>query len=270
MLLDGNKEAQKILSDIKIKIEKDRVKPNLAITRTQQTPPQITFTNSKKKTAEELGLECSIIDAGNNYSTEQLMELITKISKEYNGILVQMPFPEGIDRYKVLNTVPYEKDVEGLGRCRMGELEQKVTEIYSPVAKAAFHAIKIGLDGKSLEGKTATIVGNSYLLGRPLTQVLGHLGASVSVCDIYTEDLGAYTKNADIVISGTGQIDLIQPEMVKEGVIAIDTGYEVDSEGKRRGDMSQEISEKASLFTPVPGGIGPLTVAFIFDNLLKL
>lgn len=270
-MFNGKKKAQKILNVIKQKVSKTKVKPVLSIVRTGNDPSQLKFTEIKSKTAESLGIDCIIQEYPQDATTEELIELIANISDTATGILVQLPLPKQMDTFKVLNSIPYEKDVEGLSKERVGELLQDIPEIYSPVAKAIVETMKNALEitKQNIQTVNITILGEGFLIGEPVFNVLRKMKATVSLCNPKTSNIKDTLRNADIIISGVGKPNFIKIKDVKTGAILIDAGFEFVS-NKIYGDIDPSTKEKASFYTPVPGGIGPLTVAYIFDNLLKL
>ncbi|MBN1618443.1 bifunctional 5,10-methylenetetrahydrofolate dehydrogenase/5,10-methenyltetrahydrofolate cyclohydrolase [Candidatus Dojkabacteria bacterium] len=271
-IFNGEKKAQEIYKDLEHRIKKLKHIPSLAIIRASTKENTKVFTNMKKKRAAKLGIKCDIFDVSENFNKSKIVEAINSAAQKYTGILVQLPLPTSIDRYEILNLIPREKDVEGLGSTRFGESMQKEVEIYSPMAKGIFDTIKEAAQQLKLQlkGKYAVIVGNSYLTGKPVSQILINLGCTVTICDINTNDISKFTKNADIIISSTGQEHIIQPDMVKNNVIAIDGGYEKRKNGEPYGDIHPDVVTKAAFFTPVPGGVSALTIAYIFKNLIIL
>lgn len=279
ILYDGKKEAERLNKKTAEDISKLKVTPSLGIILTQNEPSQIRFTKYKQKAAQALGIKCNIIQADNHKSTDDFIKVINETAAGFTGVLIQLPLPSHIDKFKVLNAIPYDKDVEGLSRNRVGELGQSTPDIYSPAAMAVVAAIDstIATNGiapidstTSLKGKEVVIVGNSYLIGQPVSQVLYRKGATITLCGRRTQNLMAHTQKADILVSCTGNAGLISTEMVKPGAIIIDAGFEIDSSGQIKGDVNPAVVKTSSFFTPVPGGIGPMTIAYIYQNLIIL
>ena len=271
-IFDGKTESKNILDKVRKSLETSGNKSSLGIIHAGTSAKQAVFTKLKKDIAESLGIHCEIFSEKESAITEELTTKIADIASKFDGVLVQLPLPAQIDRYAILNSIPYEKDVEGLCSRRMGEVCQTETKIYSPVAKAVCWTLEKAVQQVKLP-KTSNhcvIIGNSYLVGRPLGQVLSRAGYTVTICDTEAENLNKYTQNADILVSCTGIKNLIKPDMVKDGVIAIDVGFDLDKTNRIFADMDPNIAEKSAFFSPVPGGIGPLTIAFIFENLIAL
>jgi methylenetetrahydrofolate dehydrogenase (NADP+)/methenyltetrahydrofolate cyclohydrolase len=271
-IFDGKEKAEKLNRQTASEINDLNLEPSLAIIRTLNTEGQIRFTNMKKEIAAQLGIKCEIVDITEEPSNERLIALIQKHSQNFKGILVQLPLHNNLEKITILNSIPYKNDVEGFSKCRIGESIQTIPSIYSPVAMAIVDALKKALEDTSLtpKGLKATLVGDSYMIGRPLVQILNHMGLTVTLTNQYTQNLKSQTLDSDIVISGVGKAGLVTTDMVKDGVIAIDAGVSIDQEGKVYGDIAPTVQSKASFFTPPTGGIGPLTIAYIFRNLLKL
>lgn len=263
---DGKTASTEILRGVKERVAKMSHKPKLTIVQTSDSDKHNRYTNIKKKAAETVGIDCEIMKLPETVSEAELIAAISKIN-DSDGILVQLPLPENIDKFKVFNEIPYENDVEGLSAMRSGDLFEKIPNVYSPTAKGVIYALQSATT--TLEGKNCVIAGKSFLIGKPVALALTHLGATVTLCGSRTINLADHTRHADVVIGCSGQKHLITADMVKNGAIVIDAGYEV-VDGKAYGDVHPDVAAKASFFTPVPGGIGPLTVAFIFQNLLDL
>ncbi|MFH1547340.1 MAG: hypothetical protein ABIC57_02535 [bacterium] len=160
--------------------------------------------------------------------------------------------------------------MEGLSEARSDELINSIPEIYSPVAKAVVETTKDAILINNIDNPKIVILGKSRLLGHPVKMVLSKLYQDVEMLDSKSSNELEILKSSDVIISGIGKSDFIKANMIKQGVITIDAGFEVDEKGKIHGDFDPDVINKVSFFTPVPGGIGPLTVAYIFDNLLRL
>ncbi len=301
MIIDGRKIAEEIKNSLKKEIEISKNKLKLAIVqvgpvRSNQSRidagkalpfrtsngiggnPSDIFVKQKVKFAEEIGVKTKVYNLPAGISTNKLRQNMAEIShiKENSGVILQLPLPKQINTQYVLNGIVLKKDVDVLSSRAFGDFSTDRSKILPPVVGAT----KIILDkaGVDLKGKRAVVIGRGILVGKPVAIWLINLGATVSVLNSSTPDIPKFTKEADIIISGVGKPDLIIPETVKEGVIIIDAGtsYRKSSFHLETGfpsivgDVAPEVAEKASIFTPVPGGIGPITVAMIFKNLLGL
>lgn len=207
------------------------------------------YLNLKRKRAQEVGIESEIIEMRADTTDSQLISRIQKLNDDSSvtGILVQLPLPKNMDTKKVLRAIDPVKDVDGLtGR--------------SDFMPATVKGILTALEGFEIPGKDVTIIGRSWEVGKPLAIAMIDLGATVTVCNSKTKDLGQKTKTADILVSATGHPGLVTADMVKPGAVVIDVG-------SPKGDVDfEEVSKIASAITPVPGGIGPLTVVSLLEN----
>lgn len=297
ILLDGKKLSQKILAGLKEEISKSRRRFSLAAVVVPK-PPQAAgipavglgigadpviakFVAQKKKIAEELGVDFKTYEYDSGISTNDLRRRIAAVvhDAEPDGVIIQLPLPEHINTRYILNSVPPEKDVDVLSARALGNFfvgkppHQSVgrgskSEVLPPVVGA----IKALFDeyGITLKGKYVVVVGAGDLVGKPAAAWLLNEGVTFSVVRSSTADISEFTKKADIIITGVGKPGLITSDMVKEGAVVVDAGTS-ESAGKLSGDADFEsVSAKAAYITPIPGGVGPLTVAMIYKNLLTL
>jgi methylenetetrahydrofolate dehydrogenase (NADP+) / methenyltetrahydrofolate cyclohydrolase len=210
----------------------------------------------KEKKAREVGIETTIIDIPGDASTEDVLTALTDLCVRTDGLVVQLPLPQHIDRDTVLGAIPATH-----------ALNTKTTAVLSPVVAAIREILAIEhIDPKE---KQVTIIGSGHLVGLPAYHWFVKAGAHVSVVTRDTHDIPYYTRYADIIVSGAGVPKLITPTMVREGVVILDAGTSED-DGILSGDVDPEVAQKASLFTPVPGGIGPMTIALLLENVVEL
>ncbi len=211
----------------------------------------------KEKRAREVGIKTNVVLIETTCSTEEFISRIHEAVASSDGIIVQLPLPAHIESAKVLSAVPPSHDVDALNGSH--------TEVLSPVVGA----LKEILEREHIlrDGKYVTVIGSGRLVGLPASEWFMREGAHVSVVTKDTEDIAYYTKNADIVVCGAGVPDLLTPDMVKEGVVILDAGTSEDG-GVLRGDADPACAEKARVFTPVPGGIGPITIAILLRNVV--
>lgn len=254
MIIDGKKIAEEIKNTLNGKGLK------LAIVQAGgDDEASNKFIRQKIKFAEEIGTETRIYKLPPDISTNKLRQKMAEIShiKENDGVILQLPLPEHIKTQYVLNGIIPEKDVDVLSSRAFGDFATGHSKILPPIVGA----IKKIFDQYNIEikNKDIVVVGAGRLVGKPTATWLTNQNATISVLNEFTPDISEFTKNADIIISGVGRPNLIKPEMVKDGVIIIDVG-----------DVDPRTAEKASLFTPAIGGLGPLTVAMVFKNLIEL
>jgi len=268
MIVNGwhiREEIKKSLLDI---VKKIANVPSLAVFVVDGDLATEKFIALKKSFAEAVGIQMIVKKYSiEDVNTQQLVEDIRRASEEHEGVVVQFPIPQGIDKDVVRNAVPASHDVDTVSDQSYLLFEKGKPAILPPV----IGAIKEILDRNkiSLNGKSVVVVGDGRLVGKPAAVWALQQGAHVETVNEKTQDISFYTKKADILILGAGVPGLIKPDMVKDGVIILDAGTS-EARGKLRGDVDPACAEKALLFTPVPGGIGPITVAMIFRNLLTL
>jgi len=251
----------------------------LAVAQVRSDTVTEKFLAEKKKFGSAVGIDLRIYNIEESISTNQLRKKLAEIVhiKENTGVIVQLPLPKQINTQYILDGIISEKDPDMLSSKSIGLFSTGRSKILPPVVGA----IKLILEKNSIElcGRRATVLGAGRLVGKPVATWLINEGAAVTVIDEHTTDPTLHTINADILISGIGAPNLIKPSMVKDGVVAIDCGTsvagdEIASRDEMRsrliGDIDPAVAEKAALFTPVPGGVGPLTVAMLFKNLMEL
>ena len=259
MVIDGRAIAEELKEGIAEAVRERRTAPTLVLIVVGSNPVTEQFIKIKKKFAEEVGVLVSEI----RFPETATSEVITKAIHEHKkgGIIVQLPLPYSLPMQEILNAIPTDADVDALSSlCKEGKIFPPVVAAMQEIL--ARHEIPIA-------GKEAVVVGAGKLVGGPAAKWLQKEKAKVQVVDEVTKDLAAITRTADIVVLGAGVPGLLKPEMVKEGVIILDAGTS-EQGGKIVGDADPRCAEKAALFTPTPGGIGPITVAMVFRNLLTL
>lgn len=269
MLLDGKKISDKIKEEIKLKTKNYLIKPTLAVIQIGDDEASNVYINSKKNSCEKVGFNFIHIKFTGDTLEQEIINKIIELNNDsyVNGILLQLPIPSKFNQYKLLNLINKDKDVDGLTDINMGMLFKN----YNNLVPCTPNGIIKLLDEYKidLKGKYAVVVGKSNLVGKPLAMLLLQKGSTVTICHSKTKDLGYFTKQADILISAVGKKNLITKDMVKENAIVIDVGISrVD--GKLYGDINfEDIKDIASYITPVPGGVGPMTVAMLLSNVLK-
>lgn len=273
MIIDGKKIAEEILEGLKSRVRRlneKGIKPKLGIIMVGERPDSKIYVRNKRKAGTEVGIETELYDFPENTEETELIDTIKKLNddKDIHGILVQLPLPDHIDEEKVLSTISPDKDVDGLTPFNVGNLSIG-NEFLAPCTPKGIirmlEKMKI-----PIEGKNAVIVNNSNVVGKPLALMLTNRFATVTICHVKTKNLEEHTKDADILITATGVPDLIRKDMVKKGAVVIDAGINY-TEGKIRGDVDfDEVKDKVSYITPVPGGVGPMTVAMVLENTLIL
>ncbi len=271
-IIDGRLLAEKTCERIKERIQALKEKgftPKLAVILIGNNPASEVYVNNKGKKAKQLGIDVIIEHKEADMRESEIIDLIEGFNKDesVHGILVQLPLPEGVDASRVLSHIDPRKDVDGLHTQNAGALITGRDGFIPCTPKGVLALVReTGID---IRGKEAVVVGRSNLVGKPTALLMLHNDATVTICHSKTENLGDVTKKADILISAVGKCNLITADMVKEGAVVIDVGQsKVD--GKWRGDVDFEnVSELASYITPVPGGVGPMTITMLMDNTVE-
>jgi len=276
-LLAGKKLAEKILQGLKKQIQKRRLRLRLAVILIGDSLVSKIFIREKKKACQKIGVDFKFFKCPENTSRDIILEEIKKIvaDKNNSGIVIQLPLPAspagGPGKFhteEFLNLIPEGKDVDVLSEKSFRNFANGELEILPPTVGAVATLLK--KYGIRIKNKNIVVVGKGQLVGKPLAAWLKLQKAQFSILDKNTKNICSYTQKADILISGVGSPNLIKGDMVKKGVIAIDVGSSVKN-GRAVGDIDfKSVSKKASYITPVPGGVGPLTVACLLDNLVKL
>ncbi len=260
-IVDGKALRNKILEFLKKEIEQKGLKPKLAIILVGDDKASLRYIKQKQKAAEEIGAEAELVQLPEKISEDAVIDKIQKLNQdlEVNGIIVQLPLPSHLNKEKILENIKKEKDVDGL-------------TLNSPFQPATPEGVMEILQEYLVEikDKTAVVIGQSDLVGAPLSRMLEKEGARVIRIDINTPlPIDHLVEQGDIVVSAVGKIGLVKENMIKEGTVVIDVGTNVTSEGKLVGDVDfEKVKNKASLITPVPGGVGPMTVASLMKNLV--
>jgi len=275
MLIDGRKMAEEIKTSLASEVLNLPKKLRLAVIQVGNDSVTEKFLEQKKKFGSAVGVDVRVYSLPADISTNQLREKVSEIIhiKENTGVIIQLPLPKQINIQYILDGIVPEKDPDMLSSKSVGLFSSGRSKLLPPVVAAIDHIFKNhGIEPKS---KKVVVLGVGRLVGKPAAIWLINQGATVTAIDENTDDPTLYTINADIIISGVGIPHLIKQNMIKDGVVAIDCGTSVgssDAKSERalRGDMDPSVVEKASLFTPVPGGVGPITVAMLFKNLVAL
>ncbi len=273
VIIDGKKLAKEIREKLKIRCEdlkKSGIQPKLAVILIGNDKPSQIYVKNKSKACEEIGILFKEYLLDEKIEQKELINLIDKLNKDttVHGILLQSPIPNHLDINEAFRKISPEKDVDGFNPINVGKLvlNQDTFVSCTPFGiMKMFEAYNIDLTGKNV-----TIIGRSNIVGKPLIQCCLNKNATVTVCHSKTKDLKEHTKKADILIVAIGKSKFITEDMVKNGVVVIDVGINRDENGKLTGDVDFEnIEKKASFITPVPGGVGPMTIAMLMNNVLK-
>ena len=269
MVIDGKKLAQEIIEELKKERKKITKKIRLAVVMVGDNSASFSYIKQKERVAKEIGIDTRIYQYADSIKTKELRKKVGEICRvTYNrGVIVQLPLPPSINTQVVLNAVLPQKDPDILCEKNLGSFYANRLQILPPVlASIKFLLEKYEI---SIEGKNVLIIGRGRLVGKPASLWFINRKATVITANSKTKDLEKFINNADIIVSSAGKHGLITGDLIKKGVIIFDAAV-VSEDGKLKGDCDDSVKDKAGLITPVPGGIGPLCVAFLFKNLLEL
>lgn len=245
--------------------------PHLVVIRVGEDPASVVYVRNKAKACEACGIKNTTIVKDENISEEELMDLIRSLNVDnsVDGVLVQLPLPKHISEAKVIETIAKEKDVDGFHPLNVAGLWQKTPHMEPCTPKGIMYLLKeMGID---LKGKRAVVIGRSNIVGLPVAKMLLDANATVTQCHTKTVDIPSVTRQAEILVVAAGKAKMVTGDMVSEGVVVIDVGMDRDPKtGKLCGDVDFEsVAPKASAITPVPGGVGPMTIACLMQNTVE-
>ena len=273
IIIDGKALAKKIRQELKVecdKLKEKGINPKLAVIMVGDNPASKVYVRNKSRACDEIGIEYEEFLLHDNIKQEELISLIKKLNedKSINGILLQSPIPEHLNINQAFKTITYRKDVDGFTPSSVGKLcigEDTFISCTPYGVIKMFEEYNIDLTGKNV-----VILGRSNIVGKPLIQCCLAKNATVTVCHSKTKNIEEYTKKADILIAAIGKAKFVTKDMVKKGVVIIDVGINRNEQGKLVGDVDFEnVEPLASYITPVPGGVGPMTIAMLMNNVIK-
>lgn len=261
---------REIAADTKRLIEKTGITPGLAVVIVGTDPASQVYVRNKRRACEEVGFYSEAYELPEETTQEELEALVERLNgdQKIHGILVQLPLPKHLDEEKILLKISPDKDVDAfhpynVGRIMIGNYD------FLPCTPAGVMEL-IHRSGVSVGGKECVVVGRSNIVGKPMAMLLLHDNGTVTVCHSRTKDLAEVTRRADILVAAIGKADFFTADMVKEGAVVIDVGMNRRADGKLTGDVDFEsVSQVASYITPVPGGVGPMTITMLMKNTLK-
>lgn len=270
-IIDGRKAASSIKEAIKSEIGDFPHSPELAIIMVGNDYASDIYVRNKQKAAAEVGIVSQFHHLDEDISQAELLNIIEKLNNddEVNGIIVQLPLPEHLDTHRIIDSISPLKDVDGFHPLNTGKLQNNEEPYFIAATPLGIMELlsKVCSD---LSGKNAVIIGASLIVGRPLATLLLNQGCTVSVTHSKTKYISEYTKKADIIVAACGVANLVKSEWIKEGAILIDVGINRLENGKICGDIDfNDVFEKAKAITPVPGGVGPMTIAMLLKNTVK-
>lgn len=260
MIADGRKIASAILAEVREKVAGE--KPVVRAITVQPSVATTSYLRIKEQRAEEGGMHLEVVRLADDATEEDVISAIQ--APGASAVIVQLPIPEALDLARILNSIPLEKDADVLSDAAYARFDEGAEGALVPPVAAGVGEI-LARTGVEVRGKRTVVVGRGQLVGKPCATLLARLGADVSVVHRDTENPEALYREADIIVSGTGKTHLIKPDMVKDGAVLIDAGTS-GATGAVAGDIDPAAASKASVFTPVPGGVGPVAVSCLFSN----
>ncbi len=273
VIIDGKATSKKLRGEVYEKVSKlaeKGIKAGLAVIIVGDDPASRTYVNNKKKACAECGIYSEEYALPAETTEEELLSLIAKLNNkaDINGILVQLPLPKHISEDKVIAAINPDKDVDAfhvqnVGKIMTGDFD------FLPCTPAGVMALfeEYGID---VTGKRAAVIGRSNIVGKPMSMLLLHKSATVTICHSKTKNIAEILKNSDIIVAAVGKAGFVTGDMVSDGVVVMDVGINRNAEGKLCGDVDFEsVSKKASYITPVPGGVGPMTITMLMKNTLR-
>ncbi len=269
-IIDGKQIAEQVRADWKVRadaLKLQGVLPGLAVIIVGDNPASKVYVKNKVKACHDVGLHSEVHELPADITETMLLKQIEDLNNnpQIHGILVQLPLPEHISDDRVLETISQDKDVDGFHLYNLGALVVGNT-VFPPCTPYGVQCLLEYTD-IPIEGQNAVVVGRSNIVGKPMALMLMHKGATVSICTSKTRDLSFYTRLADILVVAVGRPGIITGDMVKEGAAVLDVGINRTDEGKLVGDVDFEsVKEKAGYITPVPGGVGPMTISMLVAN----
>ena len=272
-LIDGKKISQEIKDELKAKVaelKSEGTVCSLAVIQVGNDPASSVYVNNKKKACAYIGIESVAYELPEETTEEELLGIIDKLNKDdkINGILCQLPLPNHIDEDKVINAISPKKDVDGFHPQSVGSLVIGQPGFVSCTPAGIIQLLK--RSNVEIEGKHCVVIGRSNIVGKPMALLMLQENATVTVCHSRTKNLKEICKQADILIVAVGKKEFVTADFVKEGAVVIDVGIHRDENNKLKGDvLFDEVKDIASYITPVPGGVGPMTIAMLMNNCVE-
>lgn len=268
--IDGKQISAQIKDELKERVKKENLEVTLAVIQVGNDPASTVYVGNKKKACEYIGIRSLAYELPEETPEEELLQLIRQLNDrdDVNGILVQLPLPAHMDEDKVIRTISPQKDVDGFHPQSVGALSIGQPGFVSCTPAGVIQLLK--RTGVEIDGKECVIVGRSNIVGKPMALLMLRENATVTVCHSHTKDLKEVTKRADILIVAIGKPKFITKEYVKEGAVVIDVGIHRGADGKLCGDVDyDDVAPITHAITPVPGGVGPMTIAMLMNNCVE-
>ena len=271
-VIDGKKISQEIKDELREKAARMReqgIERTLAVIQVGDNPASTVYVGNKKKACAYVGIKSLAYELPGETSEEELLSLVRELNgkEDVHGILVQLPLPDHIDEDKVIQAIVPEKDVDGFHPQSVGALSIGQPGFVSCTPAGIIQLLK--RSGIEIDGKECVIIGRSNIVGKPMAQLLLRENGTVTVCHSHTKNIKEVTRRADILVVAIGRAKMVDASYIKEGAVVIDVGMDRDENGKLCGDVDfEDVKDKAGAITPVPGGVGPMTIAMLMYNCL--
>ena len=266
-VIDGKAIASFLRAELKEKIARENCVPGLAVVIVGEDPASQIYVRNKVKACAELGIRSYSYELPMESSQKELEDLLDRLARDVqvDGILLQLPLPKHLDPESAAAHIPFEKDVDGFSAKNLGLLMQNKTEVVACTPLGVMKLLEH--EGIVLAGKNAVVLGRSETVGKPMAMLLLNANATVTVCHSKTKNIKEICAQADLIVSAVGKANFVTADMVKEGAVVIDVGMNRNASGKLCGDVDFDaVKEKASYITPVPGGVGPMTITMLMYN----
>ena len=266
-LIDGKALAARLRQELREKVENSTVRPGLAVVLVGNDPASQIYVRNKVKACEEVGITSYAYELPETATQSQVEDLLDTLAQDakVHGILLQLPLPNGLNSESAMARIPVEKDVDGFSAENLGRVALNKPKLVACTPLGVMKMLEY--EGIDLTGKNAVVLGRSDTVGKPMALLLLNANATVTICHSKTKNLKEVCQQADILIAAIGKAKFVTADMVKDGAVVVDVGINRDENGKLCGDVDFEsVKEKASFITPVPGGVGPMTIAMLMYN----
>lgn len=268
--MDGKKLSLKLFDQMASEIKASKISPGLTVILVGDDPASAVYVRNKHQACEKVGIRSEVLRLSASITKEELIQQIQKLNKDskINGVLVQLPLPKHLNAEEVLSYVSEDKDVDGFHCMNAGKLFRGLPSLVPCTPKGV---MKILEEYKiSPKGKHAVVIGRSNIVGKPMAHLLLDQDATVTICHSRTPNIEQVCKQADIVVAAVGKVEMVKAAWIKEGACVVDVGINRKPDGKLAGDVAfEEVSKKAGWITPVPGGVGPMTIAMLLENTIQ-
>lgn len=268
MLIYGKEIRDQLREQIRLQARESRL--NMVVIQAGDDQPSQVYVKSIRRFAEETGIAVDVFNLSASVKETQIVRLIRELNEdpEITGVMIQKPMPAHLNANYLVNLIDHQKDVEGIHNYNLGKLISREAGVQPSTPKAVIRMLKA--HQIPIEGKKVTIIGRSTIVGNPLAVMMTAENGTVTLCHSRTADLAQETRSADILVAALGRRNFVTADMVKEGGVIIDAGINFDEQGKMSGDVDEEAKARAAMASAVPGGVGVITVAELFDNLCWL